>query len=126
MQILGPAQELVAQNLQGIFNNKALGGCGLPNISELSLNPLGELGEKREPGLTQGCQVGGVIPFAVSKSLSRVLGRIQDLLSLQGGPSWRWRPPPDGVPRRVPPLSEPVLPPALKIPGFWDSTALIP
>ena len=89
MQILGPAQELVAQNLQGIFNNKALGGCGLPNISELSLNPLGELGEKREPGLTQGCQVGGVIPFAEGKSLWRVLGRIQDPLSLQGGPSWR-------------------------------------
>lgn len=90
MQILGPAQELVAQNLQGIFNNKALGGCGFPSISELSLNPLGELGEKREPGLIQGCQVGRGIPFAVGKSLSRVLGRIQDLLSLQGGPSWRW------------------------------------
>lgn len=67
MQILGPAQELVAQNLQGIFNNKALGGCGLPNISELSLNPLGELGEKRETGLTQGCHVGRMLPFAVGK-----------------------------------------------------------
>ena len=49
-------------------------GGGLPKISELSLHPLGELGEKREPGLTQGCQVGRMIPFPVGKSLSWVLG----------------------------------------------------